>query len=347
MARVSQLTDQPLTAPRTRSVTSYDVAREAGVSQSAVSRYFTPGASISVRTRAKILKAVNALGYQPNAIARSLITNRSRLVAVMLANIGFNPDFASALSQTLAKHGLNTLLFTLDHDSDADQVIDQLWQYRVAGVIAAVTLAPSHVEKLGQRETPIVFLNRVYADISVNTVCCDHSEGERRLVDGLWAAGHRRFALVGGPEDSQVSQARVAGAATVLRSYGVEPIATIHSDYSYDGGRRAMQELMNAPDRAEAVICANDMLAIGCIDEARHGFGLAVPADVSVVGFDGAAAGRWASYDLATIRQPMATMVEAAIEMLLARIADPALTTEKRVISGELRKGSSARLGGA
>lgn len=346
MARIPQQQDQPVTSTRTRSVTSYDVARESGVSQSAVSRYFTPGASISVRTRAKILKAVNALGYQPNAIARSLITNRSRLVAVMLANLGFNPDFASALSQTLARHGLNMLLFTLDHDSDAEQVIDQLWQYRVAGVIAAVTLAPGHVEKLGQRETPIVFLNRVYDDISVNTVCCDHSEGERRLVSGLWAAGHRRLALVAGPEDSQVSQARVSGAADVLRLHGTQPIATLHSDYSYGGGRRAMSDLMQLPDRPDAVICANDMLAIGCIDEARHGFGLNVPGDVSIVGFDGAAAGRWASYDLATIRQPMATMVEAAIEMLLARIADPALTTEKRVFSGELLKGSSARLGG-
>src|SRR3546814_9963329 len=141
---------------KSKPVTSYDVAREAGVSQSAVSRYFTPGASVSVRTRAKILKAVNKLGYQPNAIARSLITRRSSLVAVVVANLGFNPEFTSVLGQALSARGLNTLLFTLDNESDADHVIDQLWQYRVAGVVAAVTLPPRHVDMPSQRDIQVV-----------------------------------------------------------------------------------------------------------------------------------------------------------------------------------------------
>ena len=86
------------------------------------------------------------------------------------------------------------------------------------------------------------------------------------------------------------------------------------------------------------------MLAIGCMDEARHGFGLKVPEDISIVGFDGSAAGQWASYDLVTIRQPTNLMVDAAIDMLMARIDDPQLITEKRVFSGELVRGASARL---
>lgn len=329
---------------KSKPVTSYDVAREAGVSQSAVSRYFTPGASVSVRTRAKILKAVNKLGYQPNAIARSLITRRSSLVAVVVANLGFNPEFTSVLGQALSARGLNTLLFTLDNESDADHVIDQLWQYRVAGVVAAVTLPPRHVDMLSQREIPVVFVNRVYDEVPVNSVCCDQSEGERWLVDELCAAGHSRIAIVSGPEDSPVSRQRVSSAAERLENAGRKAIEILVADFTYQGGREAMRKLAVGPVRPDAVICANDMLAIGCMDEARHGLGLRVPEDISIVGFDGSAAGRWASYDLVTIRQPTNLMVEAAIDMLMARIDDPQLMTEKRVFSGELVRGASARL---
>lgn len=334
-------------AEKTKPVTSYDVAREAGVSQSAVSRYFTPGASISARTRAKILKAVNNLGYQPNAIARSLITRRSSLVAVVVANLGFNPEFTSVLGQALSARGLNTLLFTLDHESDADHVIEQLWQYRVAGVVSAVTLPPRHIEMLSQRDIPLVFVNRIYNEIAVNSVSCDQSEGERWLVDELCAAGHRRIAIVSGPEDSQVSRQRVSSAAERLENLDIAPVEILVADFTYQGGRAAMRKLATAVVLPDAVICANDMLAMGCMDEARYALGLRIPEDISVVGFDGSAAGQWASYDLVTIRQPTNLMADAAIDMLMARIDDPQLRTEKRVFSGELVRGASARFSNA
>jgi DNA-binding LacI/PurR family transcriptional regulator len=329
---------------KNKPVTSYDVAREAGVSQSAVSRYFTPGASVSARTRAKILMAVNKLGYQPNAIARSLITRRSSLVAVIVANFGFNPEFTSVLGRALRDRGLNALLFTLDHESEADNVIDQLWQYRVAGVVAAVTLPARHIEMLAQREIPLISVNRVYDDFPVSSVACDQSEGERWLVDQLCAAGHRNVAIVAGPEDSPVSKQRVSSAADRLASVGKKPIEIVTADFTYQGGRDAMRKLMAGRKRPDAVICANDMLAMGCMDEARYALGMKVPDDVSIVGFDGSAAGQWASYDLVTIRQPTGMMVEAAIDMLMARVDDPAHITEKRVFSGELVRGRSARL---
>ena len=329
---------------RLKAVTSYDVAKEAGVSQSAVSRYLTPGASISARTRAKILKAINALGYHPNAIARSVRTSRSSLVAVIVANFGFNPEITAALSGALDSRGLNTLLFTLDHESDVDQVIDQLWQFRVAGVVSAVTLSIHQIQMLAGRSIPLVFLNRAYEDIPVNSVSCDQSEGERWLVNELYGAGHQRFALVSGPVDSQVSIQRVSSAAERLTALGVKSIQTVVADFTYQGGKEAMKELARSGPLPDAVICANDMLAMGCMDEARFGLGLRVPKQLSIVGFDGSAAGQWASYDLATIRQPTNLMVEAAIDILLVRRHDPSLVTEKRVFSGEFVRGGSARL---
>jgi DNA-binding LacI/PurR family transcriptional regulator len=347
MAGKSNAAHENLALGSKKPVTSYDVARQAGVSQSAVSRYFKPGGSMSLRTRAKILSAIETLGYQPNAIARSLITSRSSLVAVIVANIGFNPEFTSVLSRAIAARGLDTLLFTLDDESDADRVIDRLWQYRVAGVVSAVALAPRHIATLSQRSTPLIFLNRTYANISVNSVCCDHAEGEGWLVDSLCAAGHRRFAIVSGPEASQVSHQRVSGAAERLAAAGCILTRTVVADFTHNGGRAAMRELAAVSPLPDAVICANDMLALGCIDEARYGLGLNVPGDISIVGFDGLAPGQWPSYDLATISQPTRLMVDAAIDMLSDRIGNPTLTTEKRVFSGSFSKGSSARLGNA
>lgn len=325
-----------------RIVTSYDVARQAGVSQSAVSRCFTQGASVSPRTRERIMKAADDLGYQPNMIARSLITKRSNLIAIIVANLGYNPEFTATLSRAFAARGLNLLFYTLDAEEEADRVIDQLWQYRVDGVVSATHLSVRHVERLAKRKVPLIFLNRASGDIAINSVSCDQEEGERWLVDRLWAGGHRRFAIVTGPDTSSVSRQRVLGARERLAQLGATSIELLAGDFTYAGGRAAIADLVTLPD---AVICANDMMAIGCIDELRHARGCKVPEDVSVVGFDGSAPGGWLAYDLTTVRQPTSIMVEAAIDMLVARIERPDLHSEKRVFSGELVIGRSARLG--
>lgn len=327
-----------------RPVTSYDVAHAAGVSQSAVSRCFTPGASVSKATRAKIMKAVDALGYRPNAIARSLITQRSSMVAIIVANIGYHPELTASLSRHFSERGLHILLFTIDHEGEADRVVDQIWQYRVDGVVAAVHLPPKHVEAFAKRRMPLVFINRLYTDIPANSVCCDQAEGEKLLVSRLVAAGHKRFGIVSGPPDSTVSGLRVEEASQRLAAAGID--ATIVAGaFDYESGRRAMAELTaKAGAPPDAIICANDMMAIGCIDAARHDFGLAVPNDVSVVGFDGIGPAFWASYELVTIRQPLDTMAAAAADMLLARSENPGLSAEKRMFSGEFVRGRSARI---
>ena len=334
----------PLPSPAGRLVTSYDVAKLAGVSQSAVSRCFTPGASVSAKTRARIKKAADALGYKPNAIARMLITKRSNLVAVIVANLEFNPDFTSTISRLIAERGLNILFFTLDHEADADRVIDQVWQYRVDGVLSAAELSERHILMLHERGLPLVFLNRFYDAVAINSVCCDQAAGERWLVDQLIAAGHQRFAIVAGPADSAVSHQRVQGARDRLAAGGLAAPQLAHGDFTYDGGRAAMRSLVEDGCLPDAVLCANDMMALGCMDEARFRLGLRVPDQISIVGFDGLAPGGWASYQLTTIRQPTYAMVSAAIDMLSARFDDPSLATEKRVFGGEPIRGSSARL---
>ncbi len=331
--------------PGARAVTSYDVARHAGVSQSQVSRCLTPGGSVAPATRLRVEAAIAALGYRPNAIARSLITQRSNMVAIIVANLDFHPELTARLSRGFAARGLHVLLFTLDDEAEADQIVDRIWQYRVDGVVAAVTLPTPHVALFATRGTPLVFINRLYDDARVNSVACDQAGGERILVDRLLATGHRRFGIVSGDPGSEVGRRRVEAATARLRDAGIADIRLASGDFDYAGGKRALHEFARGSGGVpDAVLCASDIMAIGCMDAARFDLGLRVPADLSVVGFDGVAPASWASYDLVTVRQPLQAMVEAAVDMLLARAADPALGSEKRLFPGALVVGSSARI---
>ncbi len=326
--------------------TSYDVARHAGVSQSAVSRCFKPGGSVSKKMRERVMRSVELLGYRPNAIARGLITRRSNMVGVIESNLRYYPEVLSELSRRFAERNIQVLLFDLDHESDVTQVLDQVWQHQVDGVIAAAQLDPQQIEQFAQHNIPLVFYNRSYQDIPVSSVCCDQGEGERKIVDLLVEhAGHRSFAVIGGPSDSVVSLQRTAGAIGRLEALGVTDITREDGDYSYDSGRRAVRRVMQSRGSVpEAIICANDMMAIGVLDELRFRLDIDVPGEVSVVGFDGSRSAQWLSYDLVTIEQPVMSMAEAAVSMLLGRIDNDALPPEKRTFSGVLRAGSTVRL---
>lgn len=326
-------------------VTSYDVARHAGVSQSAVSRCFKPGASVSKKMRDRVMKSVEELGYQPNAIARGLITRRSNMVGVIVSNLNVYPEVLSELSARFTDRGVHVLLFALDHEGDVGRILNQVWQYQLDGVIAAAYLEPEQIEQFNKRRVPLVFYNRSYQDVPVSSVCCDQVEGERVLVNLLAESGkHKTFAVVSGPADSVVGLQRTQGALDRLHSLGFEDVTQASGDYTYQSGRRALHELSEKlADVPDAIICANDLMAMGVMDELRYHFKLDVPGDVSVVGFDGVRASHWSSFDLVTIQQPVESMTEAAVSMLLERVDNDELPPEKRSFSGVLREGSSVR----
>jgi len=328
-------------------VTSYDVARQAGVSQSAVSRCFKPGASVSKKMRSRVMKAASDLGYQPNAIARSLITRRSNMVAVVISqqtNL-YYPEVLVQLSQRFSERGVRVLLFTLERESDIDVILDQILQYQVDGVVEAARLSGSQIDLMEKRGVPLVFYNRSLKDRRVNSVCCDQAEGERSLVNGLVAAGHRSFGLISGPEDSAVSVERTQGALERLKELDINSVTVVPGDYSYESGVDGLLDLKDRMGKLpDAIICANDVMAIGCLDAARHQLGVKVPDDLSVVGFDGVGPAQWESYDLTTVRQPVRRMTEAAVSMILERIENPELPPERRTFSGILIDGGSARM---
>ena len=227
-------------------VTSYDVALRAGVSQPTVSRAFKPDARVSVATRARILKAAKALNYTPNAIARSLITRRSNMVAVMISDLTnlYSPEVLSELAQQFMTRGLHVLLFTLPHEADVDKILAQVWEYQVDGVVAAARLSPLQVAEFVRRRIPLVLYNRTLRDKAVHAVVCDQIGGARTMVTRLAAAGHKRFAIIGGPKDSVVAQERIQGACERLAELGLRAPLTISGNYDYESGARGLHQII-------------------------------------------------------------------------------------------------------
>jgi len=327
--------------------TSYDVAELAGVSQSAVSRAFRKGASVSPKTREKIMRAAKHLGYQPNAFARGLITRRTNLIAVVISNLtNLNyPEVLAELTQRLSAVGNRVLLFSLAAESDVNEVLDQIWPYRVDGAIVAARLTDDQIEQFNDRGVPIILYNRVGDMVPAASVCCDSASGERELVKHLLAAGHHRFGIIAGPEDSYVSEERLASAKRSLEHADITP--WVHrGQFDYESGKEGLRELLNqAEGKLDAVICLNDVMAIGAIDCARTLFNLTIPDDLSIVGFDGVGPATWLGYQLTTIRQPVRRMTQAAVSMLLERVENPGMIPEQRLFGGEFLTGRSARLG--
>jgi len=326
--------------------TSYDVAQQAGVSQSAVSRCFRPGSSIAPKTRERVLAAAHSLGYHPNAMASGLITKRSNLVAVLISNLTnlYYPEVLAEITRRLSDRGIRVLLFALQAESEVDAMLDQVWRYRVDGAIVAARLSPAQLREFARHGVPVVLYNRFGEEDAVPSVCCDSAGGERQLIDRLVAAGHVSFGIIAGPEDSYVGNERVRGARSRLHELGHDALA-VSGGFDYVSGVAGLHELMARMDgKIDAVVCANDLMAIGAIDCARDAYSLDVPGELSIVGFDGVSPAMWSSYRLSTIRQPVRRMAEAAVAMVLERIEDPELPPEVRTFAGKLIEGSSARL---
>lgn len=326
--------------------TSYDVARLAGVSQSAVSRCFLPNASISDKTREKVLAAAAELHYAPNAIARSLITRRSNIVAVLVTETTtrVSPEILFELNVALLRRGLHLLLFSITQEMGHEDIIGEVLRYKVDGVIACTTLPAAQLERCGARGIPVVLYNRVAPGHNVCSVSCDHINANRDIADRLYRSGHRRYAFLAGPAGAPVSEQRKQGLLARLQELAVGPVQVIEGDFGYRSGYAAMQALFGAGKSVDAVVCANDDMAFGALDAARHALGLQVPRDVSVVGFDDVASAERAPYQLTTVRQPTIDMARQAVQLLLERIEDRGQPPVVTLMPGTLMVRASARI---
>ncbi|WIY53264.1 LacI family DNA-binding transcriptional regulator [Devosia sp. YIM 151766] len=328
-------------------MTSSQVAEHAGVSQSAVSRTFTPGASISPKTRTKVLASAKELGYRPNAIARSLITNRSRIIAVVMAYLEnlFYPDVLEELGRALAAENYHLLLFTGFKDRDSDPVFDQLMQYRVDGIILASTSLSSELsEECATAGIPVVLLNRTTERDAVSSVTTRNREGGRRIAEFLVAGGHKSFGYIAGLENSSTNRDRHQGYVEGLAAHGFTAVTIETGHYSHIEAQEAARRMFSRADRPEALFVANDHMAVAVMDVARYEFNLRIPEDISIVGYDNVGPATWTSYGITSMSQSVKRMVEATVDILMDQIASGEIEAEHRILTGDLIVRSSARL---
>ncbi|MCE9681576.1 LacI family DNA-binding transcriptional regulator [Halomonas alkalisoli] len=308
-----------------RSVTSRDVAALAGVSQSAVSRCFSPRASISDGTREKVLAAAKTLGYRPNSIARSLITQSSRTIAVVMSQLD-NPFYAQMLdraSRLFQVKGYHLLLFMVSGDGESEGVMGEILQSQVDGILMlSASLSSSFAQECVERSIPVVMINRTVGSDGVSQVASDNYHGGYWVGSFLAAAGHERCAFVSGLPSASTNVHRRRGFLDALAAYGLACWAEERGDYQADMARQATHRLCGGDSRPDAIFAANDHMAIAVIETLRTDLSLRVPQDVSVVGFDDIPLAALPSYRLTTVRQPLEEMVVKAAEQLLWQIAE-------------------------
>ena len=311
-------------------VTLKDVANRAGVSRSAVSRTFTAGASVSAKTRAKVEAAAQELGYAPNALASSLTTGRTKLVG-LIANNFHNPlilEVIDLFTRGLQERGLRPLLVNLSGATDPDASVRMLRQYSVDGVIvASSTLPPSFARAFRSAHLPVVHAFGRYSRApDVHVVGIDNVACGRMAAETLLQRGYRRLGFLGGPESATSTQDRAAGFVQGLA--GLSVTLSYAADYTFDAGRAAMQDLLASP--AEAYFCGDDLLAVGALS-AIEDAGLNVPRDIGLIGLNDMEMSRWQNIGLTTIRQPVAEIIGAAIDLVTAAIDDPDLAPQSRL----------------
>jgi DNA-binding LacI/PurR family transcriptional regulator len=334
----------------TRRVTSIDVARLANVSQSAVSRTFSENGKVSAETRAKVLAAARALGYTPNAIARSLITQRTNIIGMVMADITnpFYPNVLEMFTQRLREMGQQVFLITVPPDQDTDDLLPLLLQYQVdAVIITSATLSSEMAHTLAQQSTPVILFNRYVPNIGVSAVCCDNVEGGRLVANLLLDGGHKRVAYIAGKRDTSTNIDREKGFTDRLRERGVTEWLREQGEYTYESGYEATYRLLRSAARPTAIFCANDIMALGALDAARSAGGLKVPDDVSIVGFDDIPAASWPAYDLTTIHQPVNRMIAVTLDLLKERLDNPQAEPVLKLLPGVLVRRGSARIGAA
>ncbi len=314
------MSDSPNDAPQP--MTIIELAKELGMSRSTVSRAFHEHAVINRETREKILKRANELGFQPNPLARGLITKSTRIVGLVVSDITnpFYPEVMTKLTERLQAEGFHVMLVVANATRSEEEAVRVLLSYRTDIVVMlATTLSSAGAAACRAAGTPVLFFNRYSTEGQSHAVTCDNELGGRVVADCLIDLGHRRLGFIAGKPDASTNVDRRNGFLTRCRERGIDVVAESNGvTFSYEAGGIGARQLLSRPDRPTALFCANDILAVAAVDVAQREFGLKVPDDVSVVGFDDIGIASWPSHALTTVRQPIPTMIDLTADLTLA-----------------------------
>lgn len=309
-----------------RRATLKDVARAAGVSQSTTSRALSGEGYVAPEVRARVLAAADELAYVPHAMARSLRKQDSKTIGVLISDLtnGFYADFAAGIAARARSKGYTMML--VDDQGSPEAELDAARAFvatRVAGVIVT-PLAADVTDYLRSQRIPVIEADRHFAADTCDAVVIDNEGVARRMTEHLIALGHRRICLFIDETDWTTGRERHAGYAAALADAGIEvdPALVVRAGWDAGSARGAAVDLLARRQRPTAVFAANNLLAEG-VWRAANDLGLRIPDDLSLVSFDDA---QWMSMvtpGITAVAQDAVALGTAAVDRLLARVADP------------------------
>ena len=321
-------------------ITSIDVAKKAGVSQSAVSRYYTPGASLSKKTALKVKLASDKLGYRPNVLARSLITGKSKIIGLVVAYLEnyFYPAALEKLSNSLQLEGYHVLVFMASQTAgDIDEVLAEILDYQVDGIIvASVAMSSSLATRCQEAGVPVVLFNRDQDDDKLSSVTSDNFAGGQKVADLLLDLDHKRISYLAGWEGASTQRDREYGFVSKLQERGAKLFLRDIGNFKFDEAQKATLRMFTKRIIPDALFVANDHMAFAAMDIIRFDLKLKIPEDVSVVGYDDVPPSSWPSYDLTTVKQKADKLVEEAVRVLVESIEEKDMETKKLKIDSPL-----------
>lgn len=333
-----------------RSATLEEVARVAGVSRATVSRVVNGASNVSSAARESVALAIETLGYVPNRAARSLATQRSDSVALVVTEserrFFSEPFFAGivrGVGEKLAEENLQMVLMMVHGEAEHER----LERYLVSGHVDGAVLLSVHggdplPRTLTRRGLPVVMGGRSPDGYELPYVDADNVGGGRAATLHLVEIGRRRIAHIAGPADMPVGHDRAAGYDEALQEAGLTPDPRLRADgdFSRESGARAMEDLLRYTPDLDAVFAASDLMAVGAMEVLRE-HGREVPGDVAVVGFDDSIVATSSQPTLTTVRQPVDEMGRQMASLLLAGIAGDQERPASVVVPTELVRRNS------
>lgn len=329
-----------------KTATSQDVAKLAGVSQSAVSRSFTKGASISSRTKLRVLEAAKKLRYKAPNISNNVISNEdSGLVGVILPYVTsrYYPEVLTELHEALKLGGFRILLITTDEGEELDEkLVKPYLKEKLIAIVSAIKPTESFVESCNARRIQFISYNRCWNIPTLSSVACDHKNGGEMIAEYFMKNNHKKIGLIEGPKDSFVSDQRIKGFKQYFKNNKNIKIFNEKGFFTYDGGYQAAQKVLKNKD-ISAIFCADDTMAFGCLDYIKKNTILKIPKDLEIIGYDDISMSNWKSYDLTTVRQPIRQMSKLVTQLIDEYIKDPDYESINHIIQGSLIKRKTTR----
>lgn len=319
-------------------VTIKDIARRAGVSNATVSRALNEKSVVRAETRERIKKIAREMGYYPNALAQSLVTNKTKTIGLIVPDIS-NPFFAE-ISQSAEEishqRGYSIFLCSVNQSEQKElSYLEILESKRVDGfILASVKDDGSTIKKFMQSGRALVLINTLFQEFDCHQVVIDNIYGGYLATSHLLKLGHRRIGFVGGLQDSKVTAYRFAGYKKALEEKGIAVDASLvnHGPLQWESGyERTLKLLKNSKNAPTAIFAGNDMVALGAMWAAEEA-GLSVPEDLALVGFDDLAIANYPRISLTTVSQPKRKMGEEAINLIIDELSQGQSAEKKRIV---------------